>query len=63
MSACQKLDLTGKLVFLIITHEGGGIANALKDVRQMAPYAKVEEGLVLRGGEIDAHQDEIICWA
>ncbi len=50
-------------MFLIITHEGGGIANALKDVRQMAPYAKVEEGLVLRGGEIDAHQDEIICWA
>jgi hypothetical protein len=48
-SAIEHLDLLGKHVDLVITHEGGGLCHALKDVRQIVPHVIVEAGLVLYG--------------
>ena len=58
----EHFDFTGKTLLPLCTHEGSGMGSSEKDIRRMAPGAKLEQGLALRGGKIDRVEPEIRAW-
>ncbi len=59
----EQLDLTGKRVLALCTHEGSGWAGSVKALQQLCPGARVEEGLCLKGSEVRASEAAIRSWA
>lgn len=59
----EQLDLTGKRVFALCTHEGSGWAGSVKALKTLCPGAHVEEGLCIKGSEVCSSQEEIRIWA
>lgn len=58
----EHFDFTGKTLLPLCTHEGSGMGSSEKDIRRMAPGAKLGQGLALRGGRIDRAEPEIRAW-
>ena len=58
----EHFDFTGKTLIPLCTHEGSGMGNSEKDIRRLAPRAKLEKGLALRGGRIQQAESEIQAW-
>ncbi len=59
----EQLDLTGKRVFALCTHEGSGYGNSIQHLRQLCPGAQVEEGLCIKGCQVRSSREEILRWA
>lgn len=59
----KNLDLTGKKVRVITTHEGSGLANAVRDAKRICRGAEVDEnGLAIRGSRAAESKPDIEAW-
>lgn len=59
----DRLDLAGKKIFPVMTHEGSGFGNSLKDLKRLYPGATVCEGLTVIGGSATTSQMVVSEWA
>ncbi len=59
----EQLDLTGKRVLALCTHEGSGWANSISVLRTLCPGAEVEEGLCIKGSDVRSSEAQIRAWA
>ena len=59
----EQLDLSGKRVYALCTHEGSGWAGSVKALAELCPGAQVEEGLCIKGSEVRTSQEAIESWA
>ncbi len=58
----EKLDFTGKTVKTVITHEGSGLGNAMKDVKKLCQGADIGKGLAIHGAEVEESRSNIERW-
>ncbi len=59
----EQLDLTGKRVLALCTHEGSGWAGSVKALEALCPGATVKEGLCIKGSDVRTSEDAIRTWA
>ena len=59
----EQLDLSGKRVFALATHEGSGFAQSVDNLKNLCPGAVVEPGMVVKGCQVAASEAEIRAWA
>ena len=59
----DNYDLSGKKLIPFCTHEGSGMANAEKDLKNNYPNALVVPGLAIRGHKVIDSEDKISGWA
>ncbi len=59
----EQLDLTGKRVLALCTHEGSGWARSIEALQDLCVGAKVEEGLCIKGSDVRSSEDAIRIWA
>ena len=58
----EHFNFSEKTLIPLCTHEGSGMGSSEKDIRRLAPGAKLEKGLALRGGRIERAEPEIRAW-
>lgn len=59
----ERYDWTGKKVVPLCTHEGSGLANSVRDLRNTCKGAEVTEGLAIRGHQARDSREELTAWA
>ncbi len=59
----EQLDLSGKRVFALCTHEGSGYAGSIAALKALCPGAEVSEGLCIKGSQVRDSEAEIRRWA
>ncbi len=59
----EQLDLSGKRVFSLCTHEGSGYAGSIQALEALCPGAQVTEGLCIKGSAVCTSENEIRAWA
>ncbi len=59
----DKLDFKGKRVYPVMTHEGSGLANSVKDLEKHCKGATVGKGLAIHGGSAAASGNDVEKWA
>ncbi|MBR4241269.1 MAG: NAD(P)H-dependent oxidoreductase [Eubacterium sp.] len=60
-SQLDKLDLGGKKVFPVMTHEGSGLASSAKDIKKYC--SDVGEGLAIQGALAESSKSAVEKWA
>lgn len=63
LTQLERLDLKGKKVFPVMTHEGSGLGNFPKTLKKSCRGAKVQRGLAVHGAEAEDSQDAVRRWA
>lgn len=58
----ERVDTAGKRIRPFCTHEGSGLAQSLRDVRQLCPDAEVGAGLAVLGREAAQAQLAVRAW-
>lgn len=58
----DKLDFTGKTVKTVITHEGSGLGNCMKDIKKLCKGADIKKGLEIKGSTVNDSKDRIKAW-
>ena len=58
----EKLDFTGKTVKTVITHEGSGLGDVMKDVKKLCKGADIKKGLAIQGAEVQESKSKIERW-
>lgn len=58
----KQLDFTGKTVKTLITHEGSGLGNSMKDIKNLCNGADIKDGLDIKGSDVQKAKDEIKEW-
>lgn len=58
----EHFDLSGKIIKPFCTHEGSGMGNSVRDIKKLCPSAIVENGLAIRGGNVNLAKSEIKEW-
>ncbi len=62
-TALAGLDLSGKTVRVISTHEGSGLGNMVDDVRRICKGANVDsKGLAIKGSSVRTSKSTIEKW-
>ena len=62
-TAIKDLDFTGKIVRVITTHEGSGLANVVNDVKRVCKGANVlDDALAIRGSSAKSSKSTIENW-
>ncbi len=59
----EQLDLRGKRVFALCTHEGSGYAGSIQALQTLCPDSQVAEGLCIKGSQVRSSEEEIRTWA
>lgn len=59
----EQLNWNGKHVFPLMTHEGSGMGNSVRDLRTICKGAQIEEGLAVHGSSIPENESRIRSWA
>jgi len=55
-------DFAGKTILPFCTHEGSGLGQSERDIKQLCPGAKVLRGLAIRGGSVAKADKAIAAW-
>ncbi|QWV93830.1 flavodoxin [Geomonas oryzisoli] len=55
-------DFGDKAIVPFITHEGTGLGQSARDIRDLCPGATVLEGLAIRGGEVNRAGQKLSDW-
>lgn len=63
LTQLERLTLSGKKVFPVMTHEGSGLGNFPKTLKKSCKGAKIERGLAVHGAEAEASEDAVKRWA
>ena len=59
----EKLDLKGKRILPLMTHEGSGLGDSVKDLKKICKGAKIGRGLAVHGADAADSAKEIAAWA
>ena len=59
----DRLDLKGKKVFPVMTHEGSGFGNSVKDLKRLYPDTVFGEGLTVTGSSAATSCSVVSDWA
>ena len=62
-SLIEKLDFNGKKVFPLMTHEGSGLGNSVRDLRKICVGAEIKTGLAVHGADAAKSEKAIEKWA
>ncbi len=62
-SQLERLDLGGKKVFAVMTHEGSGLGDSVRDLEKACPGAEIGEALEIHGADAAASREETAAWA
>ena len=58
----ESYDFSGKTIIPFCTHEGSGLGNSERDIKNLCPNANVKPGLAIRGGSVKNSDNEITDW-
>ncbi|MDD4752990.1 MAG: flavodoxin [Desulfitobacteriaceae bacterium] len=58
----ESYDFSGKTIIPYCTHEGSGMGSSERDIKKLCPNAKLLSGLVIRGGDVDQADKELVNW-
>lgn len=62
-SFIKKHNFNGKKIHLFVSHGGGGISNALTDLKQLIPNAIIDNNyLEICSYHMEDYQDKILSW-
>lgn len=62
-TAIKDLDFTGKVIRIITTHEGSGLANVVRDVKRICPHAIIkDDAIAIKGSEAKDAKSKIQSW-
>ena len=56
-------DLTGRTLYVSVTHGGSGFSRTLSVIEELEPGAQVVEGLSLRDSDVPGAEDTVRQWA
>lgn len=58
----ESLNLDGKIIKPLCTHEGSGMGKSEKDLKRLCPKSYVKKGLALYGAYVDNSENDIVNW-
>ena len=58
----EHYDFSGKVIHPFCTHEGSGLADTVHDIERVAPGARVEKGLAVRGSDVGTAKYDLERW-
>lgn len=58
----ERLDWSGKKVFVVMTHEGSGLGTSVEDVKKVCAGAEFVEGFAVHGAEAAASEWPLRAW-
>ena len=62
-TALKELDFTGKIIRIVTTHEGSGLANVPKDVKRICNGAIVlDDAIAIRGADCKNARSKVENW-
>ena len=62
-TAIKDLDFTGKIVRIVTTHEGSGLANVPSDVKKICKGANVlDDSIAIRGADCKNARNKVENW-
>ena len=62
-TAIKDVDFTGKIIRVITTHEGSGLANVVSDVKRICKGANVlDDAIAIKGTEAKNSKSRIESW-
>ena len=62
-TAIKNLDFTGKIIRVITTHEGSGLANVVSDVKRICKGANVlDDAIAIKGTDAKDSKSKIESW-
>ncbi|MBX7076899.1 MAG: NAD(P)H-dependent oxidoreductase [Methanobacteriaceae archaeon] len=61
-SLLERLDFTGKTIKPFVTHEGGGMGSAERELKNLCEGAQIERGLSIRGSNVDNAKSIVKDW-
>lgn len=62
-SQLERLDLTGKKVVALMTHEGSGLGHCESDLKRLCPGATFGKGLAVYGSDAAKSEGAVTAWA
>lgn len=62
-SLIEKLNFKGKNVFPLMTHEGSGLGNSVKDLKKICNGANIKTGLAVHGADALKSEAAVSAWA
>lgn len=58
----EKYDFSGKKIHPFCTHEGSGLSNTVRDIKNAASGAEVTQGLAIHGSSVDGSGAALKKW-
>ena len=62
-SLIDNLNFTGKTVLPLMTHEGSGLGNSIKDLKKVCKGAIIKPGLAVHGADAKKSSSAVSAWA
>ncbi|MDO4364040.1 MAG: flavodoxin, partial [Clostridia bacterium] len=62
-SLTEKLDFSGKNVLPLMTHEGSGLGNSVRDLKKICKGANIKIGLAVHGADASKSEKTVADWA
>ena len=62
VTALKDRDFTGKIIRPFVTHEGSGLANIPKEIKEVCKGATVLDGLEVKGSTVNSAKDKVESW-
>ncbi len=59
----ERLDLTGKKVLAVMTHEGSGLGSSERDLKKICKGASFGKGLAVHGADAARAESTVAAWA
>ena len=62
-TAIKDLDFAGKIIRIVTTHEGSGLANVVEDVKKICTVANIlNDSIAIKGTDCINAKDKIENW-
>jgi hypothetical protein len=62
-SQLERLDVTGKKVMAVMTHEGSGLGRCERDLKKICTGATFGRGLAVHGADAAKSKGTVSTWA
>lgn len=59
----ESLDWSGKTIIPFCTNEGSGLGASIRDLKRLAPKAKILDGVSFTGHQVASCEKKIVRWA
>lgn len=61
-SLLKDLDLKGKIIKPLCTHEGSGLANSENDIKKLCPNSIIKPGIAIKGSNVESEDLNLEKW-